>query len=332
MNKIFLTSQMHISTLILCGILLIFPTLVSSDSTVRKPTKKSGIIQLKEHDPKNNPFKGQSNDELNHSCYKLTFSDEFDRGPISASKELGDKKYRTQYYWGDEGINNELQYYADPKFHQTDVLPIKNGKLYITARKLKRPITSSKNKLFHYSSGLITTQSSFKQTYGLFEVRAKLPRGRGLWPAFWLLPDNHKTWRKRGYSRMPEIDVIEQLGDDMHTWYATMHTKVPPYKGGTTAGKWNIFGTDIRVKDDLSEGFHTYAVDWQADELVWYFDNVPVKREPTPKDVKNDPRYLLLNLAVGGKWPGNPDKKTVFPAEYVIDYIRVYSKKNRCEK
>jgi len=129
---------------------------------------------------------------------------------------------------------------------------------------------------------------------------------------------------------MPEIDIIEQIGHDMHTWHATMHTMTPPYKGGRIAGRWTIYGTDIQVTEDLSKNFHTYAVDWQADELVWYFDNVPVKREPTPSDFKDDPRYLLLNLAVGGKWPGNPDKKTVFPAEFIIDYIRVYSKKSHC--
>jgi len=311
---------------------MIFPSLASTDSTVKKPFKKSGIIKIEEHDPKDNPFKGQSNPTLNRNCYELTFSDDFNHSPISASQELGHQKYRTQYHWGDEGINNELQYYADPELHKTDVLPIKEGKLYITARKLAKPIKSSKNKLFYYSSGLITTQNSFNQTYGLFEIRAKLPKGRGLWPAFWLLPINSKKWRKQGYSRMPEIDILEQLGDDMHTWYATMHTKEPPYKGGRTAGKWNIYGTNIRVKNDLSEDFHTYAVDWQADELVWYFDNIPIKREPTPKDSKDDPRYLLLNLAVGGKWPGSPDKKTTFPAEYIIDYIRVYNKKPHCNE
>ncbi len=310
---------------------LLSPSMAAlADSTLPPPRPGDGITRIHEHDPKRNPFKGRPVDRLDLSCYQLTYSDEFNDSPLSAARGLGEARYRTRYYWGDDVINNELEYYADPKLHKVDVLPVRNGKLLITARKLRTPIRSSKGKLFHYASGLITTQGRFSQTYGLFEIRAKLPKGKGLWPAFWLLPENAKKWHERGYSRMPEIDIMEQLGSDMHTWYATMHTKTPPYTGGWTAGNWRIYGTDIHTKADLSQGFHTYAIDWQPDELVWYFDGVPVKHEPAPRDFRNDPRYLIINLAVGGNWPGKPDAKTKFPAEFAVDYVRVYAKKKQC--
>jgi len=279
---------------------------------------------------KKNPWRGKSPGRIDYSCFELTYADEFSGRRIDAARGLGKAKYRTQYYWGDGGINNELQYYADPVTHGLGVLSVREGKLHITAKKLSKPVASSAGKKYWYASGLITTQGNFEQRYGLFEMRAKVPKGRGLWPAFWLLPSDAKKWRKRGYSRMPEIDIMEQLGHDGKVWYATMHTKTPPYDGGRKKKGWRIYGSTVHMKEDLSKGFHTFSIDWQKDKLIWYIDGVPVKQEPTPQDFKEDKRYMLLNLAVGGNWPGSPDGRTRFPAHFIIDFVKVYKKKSVC--
>ena len=131
-------------------------------------------------------------------------------------------------------------------------------------------------------------------------MRARLPRGKGVWPAFWLLPAD-LAWP-------PEIDVMESVGDPSKV-YMTAHSKLA--KDG---------GTEARVTPDA---FHTYAVSWDARELVWFIDGREVKRLPTPPDL-NKPMYLIANVALGGDWAGLPDATTPFPAHYAIDFIRAY--------
>ena len=153
---------------------------------------------------------------------------------------------------------------------------------------------------FRYTSGLISTQPSFAQTYGYFEMRAKLPSGKGVWPAFWLLPAD--------FDWPPEIDVMESVGDPSKV-YVTAHSKTA--KDG---------GTEVSVSP---KDFHTYAVSWGPDMLVWFVDGREVKRLPTPSDM-HKPMYMLANVALGGDWAGAPDASTPFPVRYVIDYIRAY--------
>jgi beta-glucanase (GH16 family) len=147
---------------------------------------------------------------------------------------------------------------------------------------------------------MISSQPSFWQTYGYFEMRAKIPSGRGLWPAFWLLPKD-QSWP-------PEIDVMESVGDASHI-YATVHSTVQP-----------AAGIEARISPD---SFHTFAVSWDPDQIVWYVDDRRIGAAHTPADV-HKPMYMIANLAVGGNWPGSPDATTVFPAEMTIDYIRAY--------
>jgi len=137
-------------------------------------------------------------------------------------------------------------------------------------------------------------------------MRARMPGGRGLWPAFWLLPVD-RSWP-------PEIDVLEILGNDPTTLHTNAHSKA--------SGKHTDAPSVIRLPD-TSAGFHSYAVDWEADEIRWYFDGVEVARVPTPPDM-HKPMYMLVNLAVGGHWPGSPDASTSFPAVLAIDWIRAY--------
>jgi beta-glucanase (GH16 family) len=153
---------------------------------------------------------------------------------------------------------------------------------------------------YPYLSGLITTQPSFAQTYGYFEMRAELPRGKGLWPAFWMLPQD-ESWP-------PEIDVVESIGDPSLI-YMTAHSKVAKAKA-----------VEARIAPNV---FHAFAVSWDARQLIWYIDGIEAGRVPTPADM-HKPMYMLANLATGGTWPGAPDATTQFPTKLMIDYIRAY--------
>jgi beta-glucanase (GH16 family) len=212
--------------------------------------------------------------------------------------------------------NRELQVYSDRLFSGTgktslniDPFRIADGKLDIVAEPLKedlRQFAWGRS----YTSGLLTTKASFSQVYGLFEIRAKLPKGKGLWPAFWLLPEN-RAWP-------PEIDVLEVLGDNTKKLYVSWHSNV--------GGKHTADAKAIDVPD-MSEDFHTYSVVWEKDSLMWFFDDVQVASKATPEDF-HLPMYMLINLAVGGGWPGSPDKTTQFPAKYTIDWVRAYARRD----
>jgi beta-glucanase (GH16 family) len=140
-------------------------------------------------------------------------------------------------------------------------------------------------------------------------MRAKLPKGRGLWPAFWLLATD-RSWP-------PEIDVMEVLGHEPSKLYTTLHTA----ETGTNTR------SDIPAHNipDSSAGFHTYAVEWGPADIVFYFDDKEIARRPTPADM-HKPFFMLINLAVGGGWPGSPTASTVFPAVYEIDWVRAYKR------
>ena len=140
-------------------------------------------------------------------------------------------------------------------------------------------------------------------------MRAQLPAGQGLWPAFWLLQAD-MSWP-------PEIDVMEVLGHDMTTLYTAAHTN--------QTGSHTSKGGTIKVPD-MSAGYHTYGVDWQADYITYYFDGNQVWKTPTPSDM-HEPMYMIANLAVGGYWPGMVNSTTPFPAQMKIDYIRAYADK-----
>jgi beta-glucanase (GH16 family) len=205
--------------------------------------------------------------------------------------------------------NHELQLYVDPHMPigvsgggaaaALDPFVVPDGVLDIVARPTPAGLVKALDG-YGYTSGLITTQPSFSQTYGYFEMRARLPRGKGVWPAFWLLPAD-LSWP-------PEIDVMESIGDPGQV-YATAHSDADH----TPSTK-----TDINPG-----GFHTFAVSWDARNLVWYVDGREVKRQPTPADM-HKPMYMLANVAVGGDWPGAPDASTPFPARMSIDYVRAY--------
>ena len=163
-----------------------------------------------------------------------------------------------------------------------------------------------------YTSGIITTYTSFSQTYGLFEIRAKLPAGQGLWPAFWLLPASNQY--------TSELDALEVLGQAPKTAYFTAI-------GANQEGAWSSNTQQLQTVD-TSAAFHTYAVDWGPREIVFFVDGQKLATSPTPASM-NTPMYMLINLAVGGEWswPGPPDSTTPMPATMQIKWVRAHATK-----
>jgi beta-glucanase (GH16 family) len=249
---------------------------------------------------------------------KLAFGDEFNNLSLWNGSS---GSWATQYWyddgWGGVTTSNggnlagsvgSQEWYINANYAPTaSVKPwtVANGMLTITAA----PASAAIQKLidgFKYTSGEINSYNSFSQEYGYFEMRAQLPHGQGLWPAFWLLPEDH-SWP-------PEIDIFEVLGNNTTQVMVTAHSQA--------TGVHTQVGTAVTVPD-VSQGFHTYGMDWEKDYITWYFDGKKIFQAPTPADM-HKPMYIQANLGVGGYWPGNADATTPFPAKMIIDYIHVY--------
>lgn len=244
--------------------------------------------------------------------WNLAFEDQFDAVALwDAATKQG--RWEPHYPWGERNnpSNEELQYYVDPRrgkdrpslahFH-----PFSTEQSTLLIRALPFAAEQQKETGFQYASGILTTAPTFSFTYGYVEMRARVPRGRGLWSAFWLAPTD-QSWP-------PEIDILEALGHDTHSYIMTAHRN---FLGFHSQSQFRA------QTPDLAENFHVYAVKWTADLIVWFFDGVQVASMPTPSDT-HKPMYMILNLAVGGHWPGSPDANTVFPATLEVDYIRAY--------
>ncbi len=224
--------------------------------------------------------------------YTLTFQDECDGGSLDLAK------WERRYKWGEAVINGELQAYIDDAFvEQNDVLSIVG----------KHEQGQYAGQTFEYTSGVIS--SIHEQTYGYFEARLKMPKGQGLWPAFWLLG-------AVGTEGVNEIDIQEYLGHEPTKVHMTVHWG-PSYDQGHESDGSDFDGPDF------SADFHTFGLEWTPTTLVWSIDGVEQKTYSGPGVPQVD-MYMILNLAVGGNWPGAPDSTTVFPASYEIDYVRAY--------
>lgn len=246
---------------------------------------------------------------LDRSVLAQTFGDDFNTLRLMNGTE---GVWEPKYWWAPEkgatlSGNGELQWYINPSYAPTaasNPFSISNGVLTITAEKTPDAIKVEVGG-HDYTSGMLTTHASFSQTYGYFEIRADMPEERGVWPAFWLLPEDG-SWP-------PELDVVEMRGQDPNTVHVTVHSN--------ETGKQTSVATAVSVSD--TKGFHTYGVLWQEDEIVWYFDDVAVARADTPSDM-HDPMYMLVNLAVGGM-AGAPTDGLPDGSEMKIDYIRAYT-------
>ena len=226
--------------------------------------------------------------------WQLTFQDEFDGAQVDAAKWV--KRYK----WGEAPINGELQAYVD------DAFQVQNGILTIVGD--QRTATYA-GQTFQYASGVLCSVA--QQMYGYFEARLKVPAGQGMWPAFWLLGKN-------GSSGVNEIDIHEILGQQPSTVYMTVHWGTDYSAGHQSDGSsW--------VGPDFSADFHTFGLQWNPDSIIWTIDGVERKRH-TGAGVPQVEMYVILNLAIGGTWPGAPDATTPFPGLYQIDYVRAYTR------
>ncbi|AEH51752.1 Glucan endo-1,3-beta-D-glucosidase [Pseudothermotoga thermarum DSM 5069] len=271
-----------------------------------------GVVERKE---KQKIYTEEDEDKVED--WQLVWSQEFDDETIDTSLwnfEIGNGHAKGIPGWG----NAELQYYTDRNAF------IEQGCLVIEARKER---ASDEYGTYDYTSARMTTEGKFEIKYGRIEIRAKLPKGKGIWPALWMLGSNIG---QVGWPRCGEIDIMEMLGHDTRTVYGTVHG--PGYSGGASIGVAYKLPESVA---DFSEDFHVFAIEWDEDEIEWYVDDqlyhVLSKDEIEELGLEwvfDQPFFLIMNVAVGGYWPGYPDETTVFPQRMYIDYIRVFEDKN----
>jgi beta-glucanase (GH16 family) len=215
--------------------------------------------------------------------------------------------------WG----NHELESYTN----RARNAHLQNGNLVITAH--KETYKGADGITREYTSARLKTLGLFEQKYGRFEARIKIPRGQGMWPAFWMLGNNIGTvdWPDCG-----EIDIMENVGKEPDKVHGTIHG--PGYWGGNGLG-----GSYTLPSGKFAHGFHIFAVEWEPSAIRFYVDG-HLYETRTPADlpagkawVFDHPFFILLNVAVGGDWPGNPDGTTAFPQRMLVDYVKVYARK-----
>ena len=258
-----------------------------------------------------------------------TFHDDFDEPPLSKGKWVphyaGGAAWPEARYWGGAGsdfkrktsANGEQQIYVDPRYSGRGTTPlglnpfkVRNGVLSIVA---SRTPSELKPVLFdnEYISGILTTQGTFSQKYGYFEIRSKIPVGTGVWPAFWMLADDG-GWP-------PEVDVVEGRGQRPGDIVMTTHWRIP------ATGRIESCGFDFSVAGAATE-FHDYGVLWQPDRLIYFIDRKPVSDISVPIGY-DDPMYMIVNLAMGSKFFGGVgfvDGESPNTVEFEIDRISAY--------
>lgn len=250
--------------------------------------------------------------DLSYEGYSLIWEDQFEGDSLN----MEDWNIEThEPGW----VNNELQEYTT----SAENIYIEDGKLV-----LKPVKTVDENGTVSYTSGRVNTQNKHDFTYGLFEARVRVPEGQGYLPAFWMMASDENLYGQ--WPRCGEIDIMEVLGHKTDTTYGTVHYGNPHKESQ---------GSRTLENGSFSEEFHTFAVEWEPGRISWYVDGQLMHTEsewysvtegqgeityPAPFD---QPFYMILNLAVGGNWPGNPDDTTDFEnAAYIIDYVKAYQK------
>lgn len=250
------------------------------------------------------------NAQASSASYRLVWSDEFDQDGLPDqnkwSYDLGDGCPNV-CNWG----NNELQYYTSA----TKNANVKGGYLIISAIKEKAD-------KYSYTSSRMVTKNKGDWKYGKIEVRAKLPRGRGIWPAIWMLPTN---WQYGGWPESGEIDIMEHVGYEPDSVWTSVHTKAYNHVIGTQKTKGLFL-------PDANENFHVYSIEWTEDKVVGMVDGNPFFTFMNEKSGHrawpfDQPFHLLLNIAVGGNWGGMKGvDDAIFPQQMLVDYVRVYQK------
>lgn len=279
----------HLNYLLACFLLLFFLTACAASPTDLPPT--ATVVP-----PTPTP-------DLTREGWILAWHDEFDGPEINPD-------YWTHEIGGHGWGNGESQYYTD----SPDNSFIEDGKLVIQA--LEQNMLGKR-----FTSARLITQGKVSQQYGRIEARIQIPTGKGIWPAFWMLGDN---FSQVGWPRSGEIDIMENIGSEPGVVHGTLHG--PGYSGGSGVG------TSYRLPDrrPFADDFHVYAVEWDPSEIRWYVDDVlfnTITANDVPGDwVYDQPFFILLNVAVGGRWPGYPDNNTQFPQRMLVDYVRIYER------
>ena len=245
---------------------------------------------------------------LSAQDWQLVWSDEFEADILDTTK--WEYMYGTGAQYGLQGWGNfERQYYTD----REENIYLKDGKLHIRA-------LNESYRTRSYTSARIRTKGMADFRYGKFEIRAKLPEGQGLWPAIWMLPTENVYG---GWPASGEIDIMELVGHEPDVVHGTVH--YGPSPGEHRSRGWHYTLSDGKFSDD----FHVFTIEWIPGRINWFVDGnwytMATERNLAPYHWPFDQKFhLLLNVAVGGTWPGDPDDTTEFPQEMIVDWIRVY--------
>jgi beta-glucanase (GH16 family) len=249
------------------------------------------------------------------SGWTLVWSDEFS-GPDGSSP---DSKNWTYDIGGKGWGNHELESYT----HRKENAHIEKGNLVITAK--KESFTGADGITRDYTSARLKTQGLFVQTYGRIEARIKIPEGQGIWPAFWMLGQDIPSV---GWPKCGEIDIMENIGKEPATNHGSLHG---PSTAALASDLTAIFS--LPAVHNFADDFHLYAVEWEPATIRFYVDSNLYATfhssdwPPGGKWVFDHPFFIILNVAVGGDWPGSPDASTKFPQSMLVDYVRVYTKR-----
>jgi Beta-glucanase/Beta-glucan synthetase len=240
---------------------------------------------------------------LSYPGMTLVWSDEFNGKSLNSANwtyETGGSG------WG----NNELEYYTNSENNAF----LTGGNLVIEARKE----TFGTN---NYTSARITTEDKKTFTYGRIDIRAKLPKGQGLWPALWML-GNNISQQGYGWPACGEIDIMELLGHDPKKVYGTVHWGIAGQSSTHIGGNYSI------TTGDFSSSFHVFSLQWDASKLTVLVDDIAYftanKSDVGSNYPFDKPFFFIMNVAVGGNWPGNPNSFTSFPQRMIVDYVRVF--------
>lgn len=259
---------------------------------------------------KKNPFDNNDQKIPAPEGWELIWNDEFEGVSIDTKKWEHEVNARG-------GGNNELQYYTSRPQNSY----IENGCLVLQA--LKEHYTGTEGTR-EYTSARLRTLRKGDWKYGRFEIRAQLPSGKGLWPAIWMLPSE---WKYGGWAASGEIDIMELVGHEPNKVYGTLHY------GGEWPNNVQSGKSFVLSRGSFAQEFHSFTIEWDTTQFRWYVDGVCYQSQ-TKWHTTNAPYpapfdqyfHLLLNVAVGGNWPGDPDQTTVFPQKMIVDYVRIYKK------
>ena len=268
-------------------------------------TRETGTATIRNDDTRINIPANGYEAPASYPGYALTWMDDFSGNSLDAGSwtfETGDG-CPNLCGWG----NNELQYYTN----SPENLFFQDGKLVIQA---KQETYSGRN----YTSARIKTEGKKHFKFGRIDIRASLPAGKGIWPAFWMLPQFNVSG---GWPRSGEIDLMEYLGHETNKVYGTLHF-------GPGPGSTNISRSYVLPSGSFSNQFHVFSIEWKQDEIKWLVDGNPyatlTKTDVGTNYPFNENFFFIINMAVGGNWPGAPDATTSFPQYLVVDYVKVF--------